>query len=164
MDDSSGKYNQGFFWGNNYWTGSLTQCSFIHRKSTPSKSINKTNKNTDFTYVNGNFLGASEMMHENPPFIPGFYMLKVLLNNTHTLGPVMIRLSFVYSYFILTFYLQPRTVLLGLCLPGSCQLSDVVEMTMKSEPSSRDIQIVGVRSPTLNNFSLWKDFTFQILL
>ncbi|XP_065085856.1 O-acyltransferase like protein [Ochlerotatus camptorhynchus] len=144
MDDSSGKYNQGFFWGNNYWTGSLTQCSFIYRKSTTSRSINKTNKNTDFTYVNGNFLGASDMMHENPPFIPGFYMLKVLLNNTHTLGP-------------------PRTVLLGLCLPGSCQLSDVVEMTMKSEPSNRDIQIVGVRSPTLNNFSLWKDFTFQIL-
>uniref|UniRef100_A0A1W7R5K7 Nose resistant-to-fluoxetine protein N-terminal domain-containing protein n=2 Tax=Aedes albopictus TaxID=7160 RepID=A0A1W7R5K7_AEDAL len=144
MDDSSGKYNQGFFWGNNYWTGSITQCSFIYRKSTTSKNITKVNKNTDLTYINGNFLGASEMMHENPPFIPGFYMLKVLLNNTHTLGP-------------------PRTVLMGLCLPGSCQLNDVVEMTKKDEPPTKHFHVLGVRSPTLNNFSLWKDFTFQIL-
>ncbi|XP_053691463.1 O-acyltransferase like protein [Sabethes cyaneus] len=144
MDDSSGKYNKGFFWGNNYWTGSITQCSFIHRKNTSSKNLTMTTKNTDLTYINGNFLGSSDMMHENPPFVPGFYMLKVLLNNTYRLGP-------------------PRTILMGLCLPGSCQLSDVIQMTRTSKSAEKNFQVLGVRSPTLNNFSLWEDFTFQIL-
>ncbi|XP_058451821.1 O-acyltransferase like protein isoform X2 [Malaya genurostris] len=84
------------------------------------------------------------MNQENPPFIPGFYMLKVLLNNTHLLGP-------------------PRTILMGLCLPGTCQLRDVVQMTRASRTTQQSFEILGVRSPTLNNFSLWKDSTFQIL-
>ncbi|XP_058814695.1 nose resistant to fluoxetine protein 6 isoform X2 [Topomyia yanbarensis] len=144
VDDSSGKYNQGFFWGNNYWTGSITQCSFINQSKTRSRNLTKVVKNTDLSYINGNFLEASEMMHENPPFNTGFYMLKVLLNNTHKLGP-------------------PRTVLMGLCLPGTCQLSDIVQMTHTSRSTQQNFQILGVRSPTLNNFSLWKDITFQIL-
>ncbi|XP_055644145.1 O-acyltransferase like protein-like [Toxorhynchites rutilus septentrionalis] len=143
MDDSSGKYNKGFFWGNNYWTGSITQCSFIYRSSV-DKYQTKTAKTTDISYINGNFLGASEIMHENPPFVPGFYMLKVLLNDTLMLGP-------------------PRTILMGLCLPGSCQLDDITKMTSSSSPSPDNFRILGVRSPTLNNFSLWKDFTFQVL-
>ncbi|XP_038121332.1 nose resistant to fluoxetine protein 6 isoform X3 [Culex quinquefasciatus] len=144
LDDSTGKYNHGFFWGNNYWTGSITQCSFVYRKDSSNKNVTKVMKNTDLTYINGNFLQASDEMHENPPFIPGFYMLKILLNNTRTLGP-------------------PRTVLMGLCLPGSCQLNDIVEMTRNSNSTDNNFQILGVRSPTLNNFSLWKDLTFQII-
>lgn len=145
MDDSTGKYNHGFFWGNNYWTGSITQCSFIYRKDGSNKNFTKIIKNTDLTYINGNYLEASDEMHENPPFIPGFYMLKILLNNTRILGP-------------------PRTVLMGLCLPGTCQLNDIVEMIRISSNAEDNFQILSVRSPTLNNFSLWKDLTFQILL
>lgn len=144
MDDSTGKYNHGFFWGNNYWTGSITQCSFIYRKDGSNKNVTKIIKNTDLTYINGNYLEASDEMHENPPFIPGFYMLKILLNNTRILGP-------------------PRTVLMGLCLPGTCQLNDIVEMIRISSNVEDNFQILSVRSPTLNNFSLWKDLTFQIL-
>lgn len=144
MDDSTGKYNHGFFWGNNYWTGSRTQCSFIHRKESSNKHVIKIIKNTDLTYINGNYLEASDELHQNPPFIPGFYMLKILLNHTRILGP-------------------PRTVLMGLCLPGSCQLNDIVEMTRNINSADNNFQILGVRSPTLNDFSLWKDLTFQIL-
>ncbi|XP_055545537.1 nose resistant to fluoxetine protein 6 isoform X2 [Wyeomyia smithii] len=60
-------------------------------------------------------------------------------------------------------HLKPRTVLLGLCLPGTCKLSDVVQLTRTRDSAEQSFQVLGVRSPTLNNFSLWKDFTFQIL-
>ena len=38
MNDASGKYSGGYFWGNNYWMGSQTQCANLgHNTSTHRK-------------------------------------------------------------------------------------------------------------------------------
>uniref|UniRef100_A0A182R512 NRF domain-containing protein n=1 Tax=Anopheles funestus TaxID=62324 RepID=A0A182R512_ANOFN len=146
MDDSSGKYTKGFFWGNNYWTGSMDQCSYIYQNdSGADPAPKKKGRNTDITYINGNFLGSSELEHQNPPFVPGFYMAKILINGTESFNAI-------------------RTVVVGLCLPSGCSIADV-ETLLKLDISVRHVEqeLVGVRSPTLNNFSLWDDFTFRIL-
>lgn len=94
VDDSSGKYTKGFFWGNNYWTGSMDQCSYIYQNdSDTDPAPKKKGRNTDITYINGNFLGSSEMEHQNPPFVPGFYMAKILINGTESFNAVSVFFS-----------------------------------------------------------------------
>lgn len=41
MDDSSGRYTTGFFYGNNYFTGSLSLCTSIHRNDFYEDTIRK---------------------------------------------------------------------------------------------------------------------------
>lgn len=60
MDDSSGHYSAGFFYGNNYWTGSILLCMEIE----------------------------SAEDHTMPPFHPGFFVLKTDLNDTRITAKV----------------------------------------------------------------------------
>ena len=63
--------------------------------------------------------------------------------------------------------LQERQILLGLCLPFSCNKEDVRQLLQLSvqdeEPLPRSIQILKVRSPH-DSYIMWHDRTFWILL
>lgn len=41
VDDASGHYTTGYFWGNNYWTGSLQLCRSIYATNRDTKIGNK---------------------------------------------------------------------------------------------------------------------------
>lgn len=81
VDDASGRYTTGYFWGNNYWTGSKALCDSIYRTDDYDFHIKKQGANTGLTTINGNVVTA-ELRHENPPFFPRFGILKVVLNET----------------------------------------------------------------------------------
>lgn len=86
--------------------------------------------------------------HENPPFRPGFFVLKVHINET-------------------TIAKFPRTVRLGMCLPSACSLADVGRMALLADDpvaSHHSIEIISIRSPTENDYVFWKDRTFIILV
>lgn len=88
MDDASGRYTSGFYWGNNYWTGSMALCRRIfifedddhhhhHRKQTANVGLS-FNDNT----------ASAHLDHENPPFIPRFGILKIVFKESHTIPNV----------------------------------------------------------------------------
>lgn len=91
---------------------------------------------------------VAALKHENPPFRPGFFVLKVHINETS----------------IAKF---PRTVRLGMCLPSACSLGDVKQMALLADDpiaSHHTIDIISIRSPTENDYVFWKDRTFIILV
>lgn len=57
MDDASGHYSSGFFYGNNYWTGSLSLCMEIDGSENEQYSL-------------------------RIPFKTGFFILKTNVNDT----------------------------------------------------------------------------------
>lgn len=57
VDDASGHYSSGFFYGNNYWTGSISLCMEIESAD-------------------------DHLLHARMPFLTGFYVLKTNVNDT----------------------------------------------------------------------------------
>lgn len=87
MDDATGHYTSGFFYGNNYWMGSLSLCASVYRKDDNSdavkvKAITNVPKNSGLPFAKVHQRIYNPVHHENPPFLPGFYIIKVLLNET----------------------------------------------------------------------------------
>lgn len=91
MDDASGHYTSGFFYGNNYWMGSLALCEAIYDGASTSSNGNNTKDDKDSNKDSGSnglpFAEAfskaySSVQHVPPPFVPGFYVLKLQLNET----------------------------------------------------------------------------------
>lgn len=91
MDDASGHYTTGYFWGNNYWTGSMLLCRSIYRNDTDDFLSKGETGNTGLTFSNGNF-GSVKLAHKNPPFLPRFGVLKVLLKESLTTPNVKVAL------------------------------------------------------------------------
>ena len=67
--DASGRYSNGFFWGNNYWTGSETLCYNVGLKRR-HYSYNGIVGNA----ANNNNNNLAE--DENSPFPLGFFKIK----------------------------------------------------------------------------------------
>jgi hypothetical protein len=101
VDDASGHYTTGYFWGNNYWTGSMMLCRSIFKTDEDNFFSKKAENSHDgLTTINGNNKASVLVKHENPPFVPRFGVLKVLLNETFTTPTVskiclIIRFAFV---------------------------------------------------------------------
>ena len=95
MDDASGHYTTGYFWGNNYWTGSMALCRNIY-KDDDEDFVRKPSKNAGLTTINGNGIESAQSYHINPPFFPRFGVLKVVINETLTTPIVSI---FDLNYF-----------------------------------------------------------------
>lgn len=83
VDDASGHYTTGFFWGNNYWTGSMILCRSIYKTDEDDFFSKKQGSNVGLPFSNGN-VAADQLQHSNPPFLPRFGVLKVVLNESHT--------------------------------------------------------------------------------
>ncbi|KAH8332042.1 hypothetical protein KR067_010559, partial [Drosophila pandora] len=167
MDDASGHYTSGFFYGNNYWMGSLALCDAIDdgvaAMATPSKdnSSPKVNssvaaavasssseaKNTGLPFAAAHTQGYSTVYNAPPPFVPGFYVIKIQLNETL---PTQVL----------------RTIYVGMCLPSSCSIADIREMSEKAhvELPSRELSVLDIRVPTDKEFNIWADKTFCLLI
>lgn len=117
MDDASGHYTPGLFYGNHYWIGSLSLCNTIYKAPSSITPIITTgnlefashfgeahllNGNKCFVFFSFNnkknsidqpkkakdsisyndFSPVETTQHENPPFLPGFFVLKAAINET----------------------------------------------------------------------------------
>lgn len=104
-DDSSGRYTNGFFWGNSFFTGSATECSYIgydfNKKNAkyPAKAsvvgssmisevaeFNSEPKKKANSGVPRVQLSSPKILDE-PPYKLGFFMMKILINGT--LSPIV---------------------------------------------------------------------------
>ncbi|KAH8419666.1 hypothetical protein KR009_000681, partial [Drosophila setifemur] len=155
MDDASGHYTSGFFYGNNYWMGSLALCDAIddgvaaipvpskdNSSSTPSDP-----NNGGLPFAAAHAQGYSSVYNAPPPFVPGFYVIKMQLNETL---PTQVL----------------RTIYVGMCLPSSCSIADIGEMSSKAHADlpSRDLKVLDIRVPTDKEFNIWADKTFCLLI
>ncbi|KAH8244729.1 hypothetical protein KR038_001996 [Drosophila bunnanda] len=152
MDDASGHYTSGFFYGNNYWMGSLALCDAIDDGLTPAPGKDGNNA-TDSAAPSGLPFAAahtqaySSVYNAPPPFVPGFYVIKMQLNETL---PTQVL----------------RTIYVGMCLPSSCSIADIGEMGARAhvELPSRDLRVLDIRVPTDKEFNIWADKTFCLLI
>lgn len=94
MDDASGHYASGFFYGNNYWMGSMSLCKAIYHDDDEEDRIRKEGaKNSGLPFAKAHLQSYTSVYNENPPFIPGFYIIKMLLNETYPTSVVSIHSS-----------------------------------------------------------------------
>lgn len=199
VDDASGRYTTGFFYGNNYYMGSMSLCTSIFKddedicecpqwrhfiahkfNSFPifdafAVRANKGPKNEGLsflkTYTAEN--RRTHFEHENPPFFPAFFVLRVLINET-TILPVVrtmntiectIECTGIFTI-VLRIFIQARTIYIGMCLPTACQPDEVLLMAQVSQQQTGkfNIGVEAVRSPTQTPYDYWADNTFLLLV
>ncbi|XP_067638843.1 nose resistant to fluoxetine protein 6-like isoform X2 [Eurosta solidaginis] len=147
VDDASGQYTSGFFYGNNYWLGSLSLCESIYRVGNEGNLNTKTSKSSGLPFAKAHTQVYTTVYNENPPFVPGFYVIKLFLNETFPITLI-------------------RTIYVGVCLPSSCSTNEVntlVELA-KHSSSTRTVKLLEVRTPSNKNFSIYDDRTFWVLI
>ncbi|BFG00152.1 uncharacterized protein DMAD_00214 [Drosophila madeirensis] len=167
MDDASGHYTSGFFYGNNYWMGSLALCDAIDdgqtmavaaaaaagkdnnssSRSAASEDAAHPNRNSGLPFAAAHTQAYSTVYNAPPPFVPGFYVIKMQLNETQ---PTEVM----------------RTIYVGMCLPSSCSIPDIHEMSSyaRVELPTRDLRVLDIRVPTDKEFNIWADKTFCLLI
>ncbi|XP_055846411.1 nose resistant to fluoxetine protein 6 [Episyrphus balteatus] len=148
MNDASGHYTSGFFYGNNYWMGSMSLCESIYNPENENFRLNneKGSKNSGLPFAAAHQHLYRSVRHQNPSFKPGFFILKMLFNITFDVQVI-------------------RKIYVGVCLPSACSIKDVGELVMNSqtEVSYRQVELIDIRVPTSNVYSLFQDSTFWIL-
>ncbi|KAL0106693.1 hypothetical protein PUN28_015324 [Cardiocondyla obscurior] len=158
VDDASGRFTNGFFWGNSYFMGSATECEYIGKdpsRNAYSKKYVKTPKDTAFEdihmeprkRINTGISGTniwSETDSVEIPFELGFYMLKLSINVSYT---------------------PTRLIHLGVCLPFSCSASDVavIGKLAAGEFTAKHSTIEKVRDQH-QSYDMYADPVFWILL
>jgi hypothetical protein len=93
VDDASGRFTNGFFWGNSYFTGSATECDYIGQIYTRKNSrINMKSSIEEVREFNAEpqkrvNLGLSgtnswveTMSTDISPYRLGFYMMRLSIN------------------------------------------------------------------------------------
>lgn len=84
VDDASGHYASGFFYGNNYWMGSMSLCKSIYHNDDEDELMRREKaKNSGLPFAKAHLQSYSSVYNENPPFVPGFYIIKMFLNETY---------------------------------------------------------------------------------
>ncbi|XP_076232213.1 nose resistant to fluoxetine protein 6-like [Calliopsis andreniformis] len=151
VDDSSGRYTNSFFWGNSYYVGSSTECTYINEdyekkiKHVATKKVEELN--TEPRKRNGG-LSANNLWTETtmakPPYKVGFYMMTISVNAS-------------VSH-------MTRTIYLGVCLPFSCSSSDilVIAKLAASELAGRSSSIEKIRDQH-DMYNMSEDPVFWIL-
>ncbi|XP_060525313.1 nose resistant to fluoxetine protein 6 isoform X2 [Cylas formicarius] len=154
MDDASGRYTTGWFWGNNYWTGSQSECNHIEPRSNGDIEIeNRTRvarraavsvqKPSSPSQAVGYRTGPM-VYNSAPPFPVSFFIMKIHLSS-----------NFTSEEKILDF---------GLCLPRICTDEDVTKIVEKTSSASKnvEVEVVAIKSH-YHNYNIWQDNTFIIL-
>ncbi|XP_076252110.1 nose resistant to fluoxetine protein 6 [Rhynchophorus ferrugineus] len=155
MDDASGKYSTGWFWGNQFWLGSQSLCEHIEPKS-KTIVINSQNRSRVIRTASLNKLQPSSpsealgykqgpvVYTSAPPFSVAFYTMRLHINNS--------------------FLAEEKIMHLGLCLPFACTNDDVKTILEHTSSASTDISVdvLKVRSRH-NRYSMGQDPTFIIL-
>ncbi|VEN43510.1 unnamed protein product, partial [Callosobruchus maculatus] len=153
MDDASGRYSTGWFWGNIYWTGSQSLCEHI----TPKKHIVIHSQNRSRSTR-----AAGASLNPSSPSAPVGYKDEPIV---YTNGP-----TFPVSFFMLRLHLnssfttEEKILHLGLCLPHICTEDDVKKIVEEtSKPSKKiTVRVEAVRS-SHNKYNIWADKTFLVL-
>ncbi|XP_070156272.1 O-acyltransferase like protein isoform X3 [Polyergus mexicanus] len=118
VDDASGRFTNGFFWGNSYFIGSATECEYIgqdySRKNLKIGTESSIEEVREFNaeprkVINAGLSGSSMWARTDSvnelPYRLGFYMMRLSINASR--------------------YTTTRLIHLGVCLPFSCSASDV---------------------------------------
>ncbi|XP_011506464.1 PREDICTED: nose resistant to fluoxetine protein 6-like isoform X3 [Ceratosolen solmsi marchali] len=165
MDDASGRYTSGFYWGNSYFTGSATECEFISKgvfagSSSAPYSADEVSEAEEFITEphkkrpQAGFSVQQQQqqqqptrqgaMNDRPPFSLGFYMLRIAVNVT--LPPAN------------------RVLHLGVCLPYSCTAADVavIAKLASSDVAGRQSHVEKVRDQR-DYYDMYADSVFWIL-
>lgn len=99
MDDASGHYTSGFFYGNNYWLGSLALCESIYHEEYDEE---RKTTNSGLPFAKAHTQIFTGVYNEKPPFIPGFFVIKFFLNETFPTYMVIMLLFTSYVYICYT--------------------------------------------------------------
>ncbi|XP_005184104.2 nose resistant to fluoxetine protein 6 [Musca domestica] len=149
MDDASGHYASGFFYGNNYWMGSMSLCKAIYHEDDDADEAARRQaaKNSGLPFAKAHTQAYTTVYNENPSFVPGFFIIKMLLNETYPTNVI-------------------RTIYLGVCLPSTCSSQDVKEIARRAQRpiDSHEVALLDVRVPTDKEFNIFEDRTFWILI
>lgn len=92
-DDASGRFTNGFFWGNSYFIGSATECDYIgqdYSRKNPKigtessieevREFNAEPRKLINAGLSGNNMWAQTNSVDVPPYRLGFYMMKLSIN------------------------------------------------------------------------------------
>lgn len=110
MDDASGRYTNGFFWGNSFFVGSATECEFIGQTAVSSKSSSSPESISEAEEFNAEphkkranvgHSGPTSIVlpqggNDRPPYPLGFFMMKIAVNGS--LSPVVIETFVIYLH------------------------------------------------------------------
>lgn len=155
MDDASGRYSTGWFWGNHYWVGSKSLCDHVEPKS-KNIIVNSQNRSRVVRTASiRKFEPASPsqaigyqkgpiVYKSAPPFSVSFYLLRLHLNSSFTS--------------------EERVLSLGVCLPNVCRVEDVKVILEETSATSKDVSVdvITVKSQH-NRYNMWQDRTFWVL-
>ncbi|KAK1134314.1 hypothetical protein K0M31_012089 [Melipona bicolor] len=154
-NDASGRYTNSFFWGNSYYVGSSIQCAYINENY--GKKVTKTRQNKPMEELK-EFDTESRKKHggltsndlwigtrfDKPPYKLGFYMMTISLNTT--------------------FFPRIRMIYLGVCLPFSCNASDVsvIAKLAGSKQAMKHSSLEKIRDQH-DMYDMYEDPVFWIL-
>ncbi|XP_045468557.1 nose resistant to fluoxetine protein 6 isoform X2 [Harmonia axyridis] len=153
MEDASGKYSTGWFFGNHYWTGSRILCENIYFEEeekliasmnsvrvSREAGVLKTPKSPSQGVEYESTLGSSS----SSPFPVGFFMLRLHLRTNFTTDNKIIHV--------------------GVCMPFSCTDDDVIGIVRETSRGNFyvDVEVEAIRS-NHDKFDLWTDKTFIFL-
>ena len=87
MDDASGRFTNGFFWGNNYFVGSATECEYIGNSEARANIIGEQSGEpikqlVSNTGLSGKTLPVYYGLDDEPPYPLGFFMMRIIVNGT----------------------------------------------------------------------------------
>jgi len=91
VDDASGRFTNGFFWGNSYFTGSATECDYIGQKYTQKRSkiagefeevrkFNAEPRRKVNVGLSGKNSWTETSFSDTPPYHLGFFMMRISIN------------------------------------------------------------------------------------
>ncbi|CAG5094964.1 Similar to nrf-6: Nose resistant to fluoxetine protein 6 (Caenorhabditis elegans) [Cotesia congregata] len=150
-DDASGRFTNGFFWGNSYFIGSATECTYIGYNYTKAndKFATSGSHSSEPKKKNVGFSGSqlfSNSLPDHPPYKLGFFTLTILVNNT-IITPVS------------------RSIQLGVCLPFSCTAEDIfiIARLAANEDAKKHFAIEKVRDQH-NQYDIYSDNVFWTLV
>lgn len=96
MDDATGRFSQGFYWGNSYFTGSETECEYIGqgvsdlgatKLNHPEDTITIPQFNVQLEQpekkrVQQPAATEAKFLDDRPPYPLGFYVLRISVNGS----------------------------------------------------------------------------------
>ncbi|XP_025830360.1 O-acyltransferase like protein isoform X2 [Agrilus planipennis] len=153
MDDASGRYSTGWFWGNHFWTGSKGLCETINpsKKSIRVKrQVTNTSRNersastTPISPSQAEGYGPGSLDDDPAPFPVSFNVLRIRLKSNLTE--------------------QGKLLHFGMCLPFTCKQKDIhfiLEETARGFKKAT-LNVESIRSQH-HDFNVWQDTTFIIL-
>ncbi|CAH0552702.1 unnamed protein product [Brassicogethes aeneus] len=153
MDDASGRYSNGWFWGNHFWLGSQTLCDNISPGNFNIIINSNNSRNRREAEVRGKSFSPSQAMGYNPGLM------------VHTsLSPFPVSLYTLRLYLNTTFVNEEKHLYLGLCMPHVCTDKDIQNLVegVASYSKKITVKVEAVRSAH-NRYDIWRDSTFQIL-